>query len=379
MKNISLTIQKVAVLLIVYTFFGCPLAAWAGDIEFSGGVTAEIDYLVDGSVWIYDANVIMYEPAHILGFVVTGSGAVLDIYGGQIDYMLLISMHDIALPDGLVTVYGSDFAVDGVPVDPDTTELFLQGQIFSGVYENGTPFAFPVDCVIFGGVGYTYYQTVKLGWLVSQPDIELSYDEFDFGQTNIGETKTTTLTVYNLGNVGLTVQSLSLEQEEPVQFDFVTTQTLPFTLEPNTAVDIDILYTPVIEGLAESVFTVFSDDPNDPYVSTELIGIGVPVILSPAELSAVIVETFDQFVEDGTIQGVGNKKSGANKVRTFAKMLAVADELVAADNEDLALDVLLMIEAKCDGQKSPKDFIEGQGAVELNALIGELIQTLQTQ
>ncbi|MHC5162441.1 MAG: hypothetical protein ACYSO4_04900 [Planctomycetota bacterium] len=40
-----------------------------GDIEFDGGVSAEIDYRVDGWVWIYDANVIMLEPARFgIGF-----------------------------------------------------------------------------------------------------------------------------------------------------------------------------------------------------------------------------------------------------------------------------------------------------------------------
>jgi len=380
MKNISLTVQKAAVLLVACIFSYCPLTAFAGDIEFSGGVTAEIDYLVDGSVWIFDANVIMYEPAHIQGFVVTGSGAVLDVYGGQIDYLLMISMHDMTLADGVVTVYGTDFAVDGVPVDPETTELFLQGQMLSGIYENGAPFAYPVDCVVFGGAGYSYYQTVKLGWLVSQPDIELSFGEYDFGQTYIGDTKTTTLTIYNLGNAGLTVQSFSLEQDETAQqFAFTTSQTLPFTLEPNTTVAIDIHYTPVIEGLAESIFSVFSNDPDDPRISTELIGIGVPVVLSAEEQSAFIIETFNESFRDGLIQGEGNAKSAVNKLATFGKMLATADELIVTGYGEYALDVLLMIEAKCDGQRSPKDFIEGQGVVELNIMINQLIETLQAQ
>ena len=151
-----------------------------GDIEFSGGVTAEIDYVVDGTVWIYDAHVTMYEPAHIqgdLGYVVTGSEAVLDIYGGIIDQQLLISFEDLDLPEGIVTVYGTDFAVDDDPIDPNTTELFLQGQTLSGVYGNGTPFAFPVDCVIVGGSDFIYTQTVKLGWITSEPEvIEIDVD-----------------------------------------------------------------------------------------------------------------------------------------------------------------------------------------------------------
>jgi hypothetical protein len=45
--------------------------------------------------------------------------------------------------------------------------------------------------------------------------------------------------------------------------------------------------------------------------------------------------------------------------------------------DDYALEVLLMVEAKCDGEKSPKDFVEGAAAEELNLLINELIDSLQ--
>jgi len=356
-----------------------PFASAYEEIEFSGGVTATIDYTVDGSVSIYDAHVTMVEPAHILDYIITASGAVLDIYGGQIDYLLMISMNDMTLPDGVVTVYGNNFAVDGVPVDPETTELFLMGETLSGTYADGTAFSYPVDCVIVGGAGYVYYQTVKLGWIASEPDIELLPVEHDFGQTDIGEINSTTVTIYNAGNAGLTVQSLSLEQDLPIQFDFITPQTLPFTLEPDTTINIEILYSPAYEGLAEATFIVFSNDPDTPILSTELMGAGINVVLSPAEKIAVITEVFEEMVQNGLITGVGNTKSAANKIETFENMIATANELIAGGYEEYALDVLTTIEAKCDGHKSPSDFIEGDGAVELNLLINEIIDTLLSQ
>ena len=63
----------------------------ADGLYFYGGVSADIDYTVDGWVVIEDANVAIYNPSHIYGAVMTGSGAVVDIYGGQIDAMLFIS------------------------------------------------------------------------------------------------------------------------------------------------------------------------------------------------------------------------------------------------------------------------------------------------
>ncbi|MHC5084836.1 MAG: hypothetical protein ACYSOV_04460, partial [Planctomycetota bacterium] len=191
MKSCSLlTIQTIKTVVIVFAFFCSSLAAH-GDIEFSGGITAEIDYLVEGSVLIYDANVALYNPAHITGGVLCDSRSTLDVYGGQIDFMLLVSTSGIDLPDAQVTIYGTDFALDGEPLTPDTTELYIPYQKLSGTYFDGTPFSFYVDCYLTGGPGGVFYfQTIKLGWIVSQPDIEVSESNYHFGQVDIESTHT---------------------------------------------------------------------------------------------------------------------------------------------------------------------------------------------
>jgi hypothetical protein len=53
--------------------------------------------------------------------------------------------------------------------------------------------------------------------------------------------------------------------------------------------------------------------------------------------------------------------------------------LIAGGYDEEALDTLLMIEAKCDGEKSPKDFVAGDEVANLNALINDLINALQNQ
>jgi len=378
MKNNKKTLNAGMVITLVAAVFFCGSGVYA-DLEFSGGVTAEVNYLVNGSVWIYDANVIMYEPAHIAGFVVTASGAVLDIYGGQIDYMLLISTSDITLPEGDVTIYGTGFAVDGVPIAPEITELFLQGQVLSGTYENGSLFAFPVDCAITGSRDFAYYQTIKLGWLVSEPVIEVPQTEYDFGLTDIGATQAGTVSVYNLGNASLTIQSINLVQDGHLQFAVTPLTVMPLTLEPYSGVDIEVLYSPVVEGVSEAVLKISSDDPENPATEVTLFGEGVRVILSPEEQAADILDIYEIAVSEGVVQSTGNSKAAKNKIEVFGKMLAAVEELLHAGYDDEALESLFMIEAKCDGQKSPGDFITGAAAEELNALIKELIETLQNQ
>ena len=368
--------QATKIAVIIFVFFCSSLVAH-GDIEFSGGITAEIDYLVEGHVWVYDANVALYEPAHIQGAVVTSSEAVLDVYGGQIDYMLIITTSDITLPEGIVTVYGTDFAVDGIPVDPNTTELFLQGEALSGVYESGTPFAFPVDCVLIGGGSFLYYQTVRLGWVVSEPepDIEVSQTEYNLGTIDVGSMQVDVVPVFNLGDAPLVIESLQLEQEEQVQFTLAPLKGLP-VIEPNSFIDLEIQFSPVVDGVDTAVLTINSNDPNDPVIDVVLTGEGISVILSPEEQMVQILDAYGLAVDEGTIRGVGNKQSAKNKVKVFGKMLTITERLISAGYNDFALEVLQMIEKKCDGRRKPKDFIEGPAAEELNTLINELIDTL---
>lgn len=353
----------------------CSNLSFAQDLYFDSGDSAVIDYTVTGSVIIEDANILMIEPAYIQGFVITGSGAMLDIYGGQIDYMLLVSTSENGMPEGQVTVYGTDFAVDGVPVEPGTTELFLQNQVLSGVYDTGTPFSFYVDCAIWGNNGGVYYQTVKLGWAQGEPDIELSHVDYDFGEVKVTYEQPGEVIIVNLGNESLTVSEIALEQDDNLQFDVEQLMVLPFTLGPDESMTLGVFFAPVVEGPSQAVLSVSSDDPDEPVVEVTFVGEGIP--LPAAEQSALILDLYDLAADEGTIAGVGNKKSADNKLKTFGQMLLTADELILAGYNEYALEALMMIEAKCDGRKSPKDFIAGQDAEELNAMINKLIETLQ--
>jgi hypothetical protein len=273
--------------------------------------------------------------------------------------MLLVSTSGIDLPDAQVTIYGTDFALDGEPLTPDTTELYIPYQKLSGTYFDGTPFSFYVDCYLTGGPGGVFYfQTIKLGWIVSQPDIEVSESNYHFGQVDIESTHTEVI-----GKLA--------------QFEMSSWQTLPVTLEPNSFIDLDIQFSPVIEGVDTGVLTIVSNDPNDPAVDVVLTGEGVPFILTAREHSEQILDVYDLAVENGSVQGVGKGQSANNKIDTFGKMLAAADDLIETGLYESALLTLQIIELKCDGQKSPEDFIKGPAAEELNMRVNELIDTLQ--
>jgi hypothetical protein len=183
--------------------------------------------------------------------------------------------------------------------------------------------------------------------------------------------------VFNLGNAPLAIESLQLEQGQQAQFTFAPLKALPVILEPNSVVDLEIRFSPVIEGIDTAVLSILSNDPNEPVIDVVLTGEGVTVVLSPEEQLSEILDFYDLGAEDDLIQGIGNAKSATNKVKVFGKILSIADELLLAGYDTYALETLLIIEKKCDGQKAPKDFIKGPAAEELNRLINELINTLQ--
>jgi hypothetical protein len=351
--------------------------AKAEDLYLNDGLVYVIDYTIDGSLWIENATVSLYNPAHITGFTITGSRSVLDIFGGQIDYMLLVSTSDDSLPDGVVTIYGKEFAVDGAPVAPDTPELFLSNQTLSGVYEDGTPFSVVVDCTVTGNAQYLHYQTVKLGWVVQQPIIEVSQVDYDFGQADIGTEVLGTITVSNTGNANLTIQSLSMVGDEPVQFGFTPLQVMPVTLEPGAAIDVEIWFAPAIEGQSAATLQIANSDPNAPLVEVTISGEGLAVELEPEEQIRAILDVLEQGFINGTIKGAGKGRSAFNKALVFTKSLIISKRLIDADYDIYALIVLMNVEKKCDGDNRPADFITGPDVPVLHGMIVELIETLK--
>ncbi len=163
--------------VIVLAFGGTGSA----DEYYAGGVTVDIDYEILGYLWVEDATVNLFEGAHIVndafyGDVYATNGAVINIYGGTVDGIFLVAPGSDEFDDALVTIYGTDFAIDGIAIDPSVTEVYLENQVLSGVYESGTEFSHLVDCSPTG-------VTIKLAWLVEaltpeeQIDLILTYYE----------------------------------------------------------------------------------------------------------------------------------------------------------------------------------------------------------
>jgi hypothetical protein len=245
------------------------------DEIYSGGVTVDINRDVNGYLWIEDATVNLLENTHIknadlYGDVYAVSGSVLNIYGGVIDNYLYVTTSYNDMPEAQVTVYGSQFAIDGVAVAEGTPEVFLQAQQLSGIYQNGTPFSHQVDCFMEGD----FYLTVKLGWVTSKSKMVVSPTSLDLGQIKVGTTAQQSVTIANEGNANLSLQSVSFVQGSNAGFSYTPVLQLPQTIEPGTTITVNVVFAPAAKGQALGTLKITGDDASAPAATVALTGMG---------------------------------------------------------------------------------------------------------
>ncbi|HWQ32963.1 MAG TPA: BACON domain-containing carbohydrate-binding protein [Blastocatellia bacterium] len=103
------------------------------------------------------------------------------------------------------------------------------------------------------------------------PSIEVSQTSLDFGSVIIGQSKDLTLTIRNIGNNQLTVNSLNTDNP---QFS-VPAPAAPFALAPGGQQTVTVRFTPNSVGPQGGRLTIASTDPARPGVDVFLSGVGV--------------------------------------------------------------------------------------------------------
>lgn len=90
-------------------------------------------------------------------------------------------------------------------------------------------------------------------------ELLITPDPMDFGQTYVGCDKDNLVTFQNIGTDSLTISDISLAGDE---FEiFTDSVTLPLTLAPDESVSFDMTFTPFLEGEADGLLSVTSDEP----------------------------------------------------------------------------------------------------------------------
>ena len=370
--------------LLICCFSSAQALVW-----FNDGDEYDVDFEIEGTVWIDNSIVNLWDGAWIksnestgaVGDVCVYDGGVLNIYGGKIDNLILLMPMYTGLPNAEVTVFGRDFAVDGEPLEEGTTELFLEYNLLTGVYEDGTPFAFKVDG--FGDDSFNL--PINFVWIAATPEIDILPDTVTFGEIEIGQEQIETITIANIGIGSLVIDDIIIVNDSAEQFGLILTEDeeeLPLTISPNSSADFDLLYLPSEQGIATADLQVFSNDPNRPVVEVLLTGTGAapeePERCAYEQINAICA-FYLQGLKDGTIVGDGPGRSGRFRAIALGHQLITARHLIRGGYERFALFVLESVEKKTNGMRRPPDFVAGPAVPELNAMVNELIGDIRAQ
>jgi subtilisin family serine protease len=264
------------------------LAVWWDDLNFSVG--GEAYYYYDGTKTIieykdapryssggpYTFEVILYPNGKIVF-------QYLSMQGDRLDEAT-IGIQNGDGTDGLTVVYNADYVHDNLAVQfatspdwlsvtptdgtipagsyMDLTVRFNAAELFGGDYEGGVH-------IVSNDPDEGLVIVPAFLHVTGAPDIDVDPLALDFGWVYIGLDETLPVTVYNAGTDLLEVTSLTIDNAE------FTTDLTPFSLNPMQSMTLDVVYTPVTEGVVTGTLTLLTNDEDEPEVYVSLAGEGV--------------------------------------------------------------------------------------------------------
>jgi len=116
------------------------------------------------------------------------------------------------------------------------------------------------------------------------PVISLDWDDYDFGNTTVGQPATVELPISNTGTADLVVSDLNFTLD-----DFSTDETLPITIIPGSTENFTIIFDPFVWGPYSCNLEITSNDPVNPLEIVTLSGYGVTndplIVVNPTNLN----------------------------------------------------------------------------------------------
>jgi hypothetical protein len=214
----------------------------------------------------------------------------------------------------------------------------------------------------------------------------ISSTGYDFEQVEIGSSKSTTVSITNLGETDTLISGIVFANTRCSDFS-ITYIPDDKTIPAKGIMEIEINYTPTITGSCSDTLSIYNGTPFPSVVA--FVGTGVesvsekPELLSFQSQSLIQIREIQSFVKESlaenTLQGTGKGKSTPqNRVRSLNKMLAVAALMIENGNIQAAHNKLDAIYKKTDGNSSPEDFVTGKASVELANRIQDLIHGLNS-
>lgn len=201
--------------------------------------------------------------------------------------------------------------------------------------------------------------------LTASGQLEVRPATYDFGDVEIGGSKTGIITVTNMS-----AQDLPLDAALSGSADFAITSAVPAAISPEATVDIEITFSPSAAGCVSANLII------NGAAASALGGMGVPVEPPPSATVADILAFFDASVADGTLAGSGPGNSPEGRRAALRNMIEAAGDLIDDGAVPEACRQLLDAYQRCDGLSRPPEFVAGPAAPTLAGMILNLMAAL---
>jgi Secretion system C-terminal sorting domain/HYDIN/CFA65/VesB-like, Ig-like domain/Cep192 domain 4/PQQ-like domain len=176
------------------------------------------------------------------------------------------------------------------------------------------------------GAGQDYLYKVDLGG-TGNPEIELGFTEYDFGEVIVGDTGTTDLPVYNNGTADLMISSAMI----PATYFSAIFQP-PLIIEPGGTGYVGLMFTPDTWGDFTAVLEIISNDPVHPLEEVDLMGSGV--------FADADIEVSSTSLDFGSVRVNGYPGETLQISNQGAGDLVISDIDTAGENYQINIDEL---------------------------------------
>lgn len=284
----------------------------------------------------------------------------------------------------------------GISVNPALT--YNIGEAYSGTLTISsddpdqanitTDLLFKPSALIIGGFE-TYLPIIK----PDAPYIFAPEAKIDFGDVLTSGEMTLGVNISNIGGKDLVINSISIQdisQSKSESGSFTYDMYGQITKEggvivpPGGLVTIYVTFNPEEIGSQSANLIIESNDPEHPQIIIPVEGRGFMIIPGDFDRDLdvdqndikIVLYFFDESVKNGTLIGLGPGKSAKNRLNALRNMIVSASNLIGAGDTSGACTQLMDAYKKTDGQPRPPDFVAGEAASELAAMIEQLTETL---
>ncbi|MFH2053237.1 MAG: S8 family serine peptidase [bacterium] len=270
-----------------------------------------------------------------------------DMQGTRLDEAT-IGIQNAARDDGLTVVYNADYVHDGLAIRFQAFPEWLTVNPAAGVIPPGGSLPVTARFNSNGLFGGTYTADIVVDSndpalpnlaipatmnVTGAPDILVAPLSIDYGNVFVGTPTLQNLVISNVGTDDLVLTGWTLNNP-----DFGTDLTVPDILGPTQSLIVTMRFTPSVVGLREAVFTLASNDPDQPSVTVDLSGYGLlppDAAVSPTSLVSNL------FTGEMETQSVTLSNTGASDLDwTASTLLGAAEVAVFADDADLGKEEL---------------------------------------